>query len=146
MHRLYCYFAAAISITTLPVTAFAAAPVTDAAQPAALAPAANDAGFYVALPVVDTDRLLERISAQRASLSQREQEVTEYLEDHQLGTRDVLIAVIMPGGLIYAAVRKGNLQQAQAELDQINAAMDELSRDLLAMQAVAGELSVAHLR
>ena len=28
-------------------------------------------------------------------------------------------------------------QQAQAELDQINAAMDELSRDLVAMQAVA---------
>ncbi len=146
MHRLYCYFAAVISIITLPVAALAEAPATDATQLEAFAPAANDAGFYVALPAVDSDRLLERISAQQASLTRREQEITQYLEDHQLGTRDVLITIIMPGGLIYAAVRKGNLQQAQAELEQINAAMDELSRDLLAMQAVAGDLTVAHLR
>lgn len=112
----------------------------------ALVPAANDAGFYVALPAVDTGRLIERISAQRVSLTQREQEIMQYLEDHQLGARDVLITLIMPGGLIYAAVRKGNLQQAQAELDQLNSALDELSRDLVAMQAVAGDLTMAQLQ
>ena len=146
MHRLYCYLAAVISIITLPTTAFAEAPATAAMQVRPFTPAANHAGFYVALPAVDTDRLIERISAQRASLTQREREVIQYLEDHQLGAKDVLITVIMPGGLIYAAVRKGNLQQAQAELDQINAAMDELSRDLVAMQAVAGDLTMAQLQ
>jgi hypothetical protein len=146
VHRLYCYLAAVISIITLPTTAFAEAPATAAMQVRPFTPAANHAGFYVALPAVDTDRLIERISAQRASLTQREREVIQYLEDHQLGAKDVLITVIMPGGLIYAAVRKGNLQQAQAELDQINAAMDELSRDLVAMQAVAGDLTMAQLQ
>ena len=144
MHRLYCYLAAFISIITLPAAALAEAPASAVTQPSA--PAANEAGFYVALPAVDTDRLIERISAQRASLTQREQEIREYLEDHQLGAKDLLITVIMPGGLIYAAVRKGNLQQAQAELDQINAAMDELSRDMVAMQAVAGDLTMAQLQ
>ena len=144
MHRLYCYLAAFISIITLPAAALAEAPASAVTQPSA--PAANEAGFYVALPAVDTDRLIERISAQRASLTQREQEIREYLEDHQLGAKDLLITVIMPGGLIYAAVRKGNLQQAQAELDQINAAMDELSRDMVAMQAVAGDLTMAPLQ
>jgi hypothetical protein len=146
VHRLYCYLAACISIITLPVAALAEAPARSAVQVQTLLPAANDAGFYVTLPAVDTERLIERISARRASLTQREQEITQYLDDHQLGAKDVLITVIMPGGLIYAAVRKGNLQQAQAELDQINAAMDELSRDLVAMQAVAGDLTVAQLR
>ncbi len=146
MHRLYCYLAACISLITLPVAALAEAPASAAVQVRAFDPAANDAGFYPALPAVDTDRLIERISAQRATLTQREQEITQYLDDHQLGAKDVLITVIMPGGLIYAAVRKGNLQQAQAELDQINAAMDELSRDLVAMQAVAGDLTVAQLQ
>ena len=144
MHRLYCYLAAFISIITLPAAALAEAPASAVTQPSA--PAANEAGFYVALPAVDTDRLIERISAQRASLTQREQEIREYLEDHQLGAKDLLITVIMPGGLIYAAVRKGNLQQAQAELDQINAAMDDLSRDMVAMQAVAGDLTMAQLQ
>ena len=146
MHRLYRYLAACILIITLPAAALAEAPASAAMELRALVPAANDAGFYVALPTVDTDRLIERISAQRASLTQREQELMQYLEDHQLGARDVLITLIMPGGLIYAAVRKGNLQQAQAELDQLNSAMDELSRDLVAMQAVAGDLTMAQLQ
>jgi hypothetical protein len=125
-------------IITLPAAALAEAPASAAMELRALVPAANDAGFYLALPTVDTDRLIERISAQRASLTQREQELMQYL--------DVLITLIMPGGLIYAAVRKGNLQQAQAELDQLNSAMDELSRDLVAMQAVAGDLTMAQLQ
>lgn len=58
----------------------------------------------------------------------------------------MLIAVILPGGLLYAAVRKGNLEQAKVELAEMTEDMDELSRDLLAMQAVAGELTLAQLQ
>lgn len=57
----------------------------------------------------------------------------------------MLIAVILPGGLLYAAVRKGNLEQAKVELAETTEDLDELSHDLLAMQAVAGELTVAQL-
>ncbi len=145
MQRLYVYLAAIASLLSLPVAALAETPATTDTQGPSFAPAANAAGFYVVLPAVDTEQLIDRISAHRASLTQREQQIRDYLEDHQLGAEDVLITVIMPGGLLYAAVRKANLQQAQAELDQINAAMDELSRDLVAMQALAGDLTVARL-
>jgi len=57
-----------------------------------------------------------------------------------------LITIILPGGLLYAAVRKGNLEQAKVELAEMTADRDELSRDLLAMQAVAGEFTVAQLQ
>jgi len=75
-----------------------------------------------------------------------EEAIRRYLEDNQLDGKDMLIAVIMPGGLLYAAVRKGNLEQAQAELARLAADMDELSRDLVVMQAVAGELTVAQVQ
>ncbi len=52
----------------------------------------------------------------------------------------------MPAGLLYALVRKGNLERARAELAAISEAMDELSRNLLAMQAEARELIVAQLQ
>jgi hypothetical protein len=145
MQRLYVYLAAIASLLSLPVAALAETPATTDTQGPIFAPAANAAGFYVVLRAVDTEQLIDRISAHRASLTQREKQIRDYLEDHQLGAEDVLITVIMPGGLLYAAVRKANLQQAQAELDQINAAMDELSRDLVAMQALAGDLTVARL-
>lgn len=64
----------------------------------------------------------------------------QYLEENRLDAKDVLIAVILPGGLLYAAVRKGDLEQAKVELAAVSEDLDELSRDRLAMQAVAGEL------
>ncbi len=133
---------------TLPVSALAdppAIPATADTQIRNFAPIANEAGFYVDLPAVDSSQLIGLIRAYRASLTDREQEIRQYLEDNQLDAKDALITVIMPGGLLYAAVRKGNLEQAQAELAEITADMVELSRDLVAMQAVAGELAVAQL-
>ena len=149
MHRLYFYLAGLISILALPVAALAetpAIPATADTQIRSFAPAANDAGFYVALPAVDSSELIELVSAYQASLTHRQQEIRRYLEDNQLDGKDMLIAVIMPGGLLYAAVRKGNLEQAQAELARLAADMDELSRDLVVMQAVAGELTVAQVQ
>lgn len=149
MHRFYFYLAAFVSITTTPLSALAetaAAPATADAQIRKLAPAANDGGFYTDLPAVNSNRLIGLIRAYRASLTQREQEITRYLEENRLDAKDILITVIMPGGLLYAAVRKGNLEQVKVELAEMTEDIDELSRDLLAMQAVAGELTVAQLQ
>ena len=149
MHRRCFWLAALISLIALPVSALAeppASPATPDLQFRILAPVANAAGFYVALPAVDSTALIERISAHRALLAQRQQEIRRYLEDHQLDARDMLITAIMPGGLFYAAARKGNLEQAETELAELTAVLDELSRDLVAMQAVAGDLSMARLQ
>ena len=149
MHRLYFLLAAFVSVTTMPFTALAetaAEPATADIQIRHLNPVANGAGFYTDLPTVNSRQLLGLIRAYRASLSHRQQEIMHYLEENQLDTADMLIAIILPGGLLYAAVRKGNLEQAKVELAEMTANRDELSRDLLAMQAVAGELTVAQLR
>ena len=149
MHRLYFYLAAFISITTMPVSVCAetaTTPVTADRHIRNFAPIANDGGFYIDLPAVNSSQVIGLIRAYRASLTHREQAISRYLEENRLDVKDMLIAAILPGGLLYAAVRKGNLEQAKVELAEMSEDLDELSRDLLAMQAVAGELTVAQLQ
>jgi hypothetical protein len=149
MHRLHFYLALIISIATLPLSALAetaAAPATADWQIHNQVPAAAHGNFYIDLPTVNANQLIGLIRDYRASLTQREQEMMRYLEENRLDTKDVLISIILPGGLLYAAVRKGKREQTKAELAEMSEDLDELSRDLLAMQAVAGELTVARLQ
>jgi hypothetical protein len=109
----------------------------------------NDAGFHAALPVVTRNRLIEMVRGYQAVLAYRQQDITQYLDENRMDASDALITIIMPGGLLYAAVRKANLEQAQAELSEITDAIAELSRDLgaiRAMQSASHELTVAQLQ
>jgi hypothetical protein len=148
MHRCYFYLLAFISITTAPFSALAEMavdPVTADTQSRYWTRTANDAGFYIDLPAVNYNQLIGQIRIVLTSLTHRQEEITRYLDENQLDAKDALITAIMPGGLLYAAVRKGNLELAKAELTEITEAMAELSRDLLAMQVEARELTVAQL-
>jgi hypothetical protein len=149
MHRTYFCLAAFISLMTTSVAALAepaAPPLTAGTQRPNWATTANAGGFYIDLPAVTPDQLIERIRACRTSLTHREEEIAQYLDEHRLNAKDTLITVIIPGGLIYAAIRTGDLEQAKAELAEVNDDMDALARDLLAMQAIAGDLTVARLQ
>jgi len=148
MHRSYFCLAAFISLMTTSVASLAepaAAPVTAATRSPNWATTANAGGFYIDLPAATPDQLIELIKGCRASLTHREEDIARYLDEHRLNAKDTLITVIIPGGLIYAAIRAGDLEQAKAELDEVTEDMDALARDLLAMQAIAGELTVARL-
>lgn len=149
MYRRYFYLAAFVAIMAAAVPALAETavdPAATASQTRNWTPTENEGGFYTALPAVNNKQLVGLLRNYQEALTQREQEITRYLDENRLDTADVLITVIMPGGLIYAAVRKANLEEARAELTEITDDMDELSRDLLAMQAGAGELTLAQLQ
>jgi len=149
MYRCYFYLAAFVAIMTTSVSALAETAVNPSvtdAQNRNWTPTENEGGFYTSLPAVNNKQLVGLIRNYQEALTQREQEITRYLDENRLDTADVLITVVMPGGLIYAAVRKANLEEARAELTEITDDMDELSRDLLAMQAGTGELTLAQLQ
>ncbi len=149
MYRCYLYLVTFLSIMILavPVRAENAAdPVTIGTQSPDLGSTAEHEGFYLHLPEVTYKQLLGLIRTYQASLTQRKEEITRYLDRNRLDAKDALITAIMPGGLIYAAVRKGKLEQAKTELVQITEDMHELSRDLLIVQAEAGELKIAQLQ
>jgi len=149
MYRCYFYLTTFVAIMTTSVSALADTAVNPSATDAQnrnWTPTENEGGFYTSLPAVNNKQLVGLIRNYQEALTQREQEITRYLDENRLDTADVLITVIMPGGLIYAAVRKANLEEARAELTEITDDMDELSRDLLAMQAGTGELTLAQLQ
>ena len=147
MHPLYVCLTVCMSIATLSFSALAepiaAATISGVHSPARMA---NQGGFYIDLPAVKAEQLLERVRDYRASLQHRQGEINQYLDENRFGVKDVLITIILPGGLLYAAIRKGDLEQAKLELAEITLARDELGGDLLAMQALAGELTVAGLQ
>ena len=69
-----------------------------------------------------------------------------HYDENRLDAKDALITAIMPGGLLYAAIEKRDLEMARHELAEIINTMHELSSDLLAMQVVGRELTVAQLQ
>jgi hypothetical protein len=133
----------------MPVAVFAeaaAAPQAALTQSHHWADTPNEAGFYIDLPAVNPTKLVGQIRTYRVSLMHREAQITQYLDEHRLDAKDAFITVIMPGGLLYALVRKGNLTRVRAQRDEISEEIEELGRDLLAMQAQAGDLTVAQLQ
>lgn len=111
----------------------------------ALAPESVPDQFIVQLPAVDRESLIEQIEILRSQLLQRKQALVLLVADEKLDSRDALITVLLPGGLLYAGYKKVRYEQARSELAQVNADIDEFSNDLLAMQSSATPVVVAQL-
>lgn len=144
---LRIYRAVFIALITIPFSVTATT-LADIAGPhdRAWVSATNDAGFSTVLPAVDQQLLVGQIRNLRVLLRQRQQELTEFVASNSLGTTDAVITAIMPGGLIYAAYKKGKLERARTELAMITDEMAALARDLLVMNEQAGKLALARLR
>ena len=69
-----------------------------------------------------------------------------HYDENRLDAKDALITAIMPDGLLYAAIGKHDLEVARDELAGTLETMHETSSDLLAMQVVGRELTVAQLQ
>ena len=97
------------------------------------------------LPDVDRETLIDAIETLRGELLQHKRELVEHVADSKPDGGDALITVIMPGGLLYAGYKKARYEQAKDELARISADIEELSDDLLAMQALSAPVVVAQL-
>jgi hypothetical protein len=149
MSRLYIYLIAFISLTTMPLSILAdntAEPLIVDTQSRDWSHTVSAEGLYLDLPSVDYNHLIKEIRSTHAFNTLREQQISKYLDDKQMDSKDAVIAAIMPGGLLYAAVRKNNLAQAKTRLIEVNEVLDELSYDLLAMQAKLNTQTLAQLQ
>ena len=108
---------------------------------------AADSGFYfnVDLPVGNDRELLARVQAQRAAMLERKESLAETVADREFDAKDVLITVIMPGGLLYAAQKKARVAMAEKELVLVDAQLQTNAHDLLTMHELAGVPMVAEL-
>ena len=99
--------------------------------------------FIIQLPDVDRETLVEQVEKLRGQLIQRKQVLEQIVADNKLDSSDVIITVLMPGGLLYAGYRKVRYEQAKDELANISADIEEFSSDLLAMQPMSMQVAIA---
>ncbi len=84
-------------------------------------------GLIYSLTVIDRQQLIKDIQALSQQLKQRQEDLSDTIQKNSFTATDALIVAAMPGGLIYAAVKRQRSRQAEKELDQVNSQLDNLA-------------------
>lgn len=87
---------------------------------------AASGGLLYSLPQIDRQQLGDEINELNLALKARQQELAGELEKSRLTAGDAVLAAVLPGGLIYAAVKHQRTARAEAELQQVVAQLEEL--------------------
>ena len=83
-------------------------------------------GLLYSLPQIDRQQLGDEISRLNLALKARQQELAGELEKSRMTAGDAVLAAVLPGGLIYAAVKQQRKARAEAELQQVAAQLEDL--------------------
>jgi len=94
-------------------------------------------GLVARLPATAPLELLHQVRTLKNELQVRQTELNEKVaESRDNTTRDVLITVVMPGGLAYGAYRTLQFQQTEKELENITSDLTQLEKDVLMLESV----------
>lgn len=94
----------------------------------------NQGDFIFDIQKVDPVLLAKDVEKLRESYIRHQRELAQLVESKKLNAGDVIIAIIIPGGLFYAGYRKQELEQAKNALSAVTTEISELSNDLIAFQ------------
>ena len=111
----------------------------------ALVPISEPHQFAIQLPDVDRVVLIEQVRMLRSQLIRCKQALVQIVVNKKLDSKDAIITVIMPGGLLYAGYKKVRYEQAKNELARVSTDIEEYTGDLLAMQSRSTPVAVARL-
>lgn len=87
-------------------------------------------GLVITLPVQTTDEVLRRVQGFSTELNSQKIQCAEDVENTRFKTKDAIITAIMPGGLLYAAIKKQRHTEAKDELNTVTAQLNGLESDL----------------
>jgi len=93
----------------------------------------NQGGYIFDIQKVDPELLAEDVEQLRYDYIRHQHELEQQVEDKKLKTGDVIITIIVPGGLLYAGYRKHEFEQAKSDLSDVTSEIKELSNDLIAL-------------
>ena len=100
-------------------------------------------GFVIQLPVVDSSALVEQVNALRSAEIARKQVLAGELAETQFDAGDTMLALVMPGGLLYAGYKKAAHARARENLGEVSETIAAYSEDLAMLQAQLQPVSVA---
>jgi hypothetical protein len=145
--RLFC----SAVLTGLLVTAHAVnaddvvIPTTPDDRPA-LVNMTGQEGFVTQLPAVDSGTLVEQLRALRSALIAHKQILAGELEAKQFDSGDAVLALVMPGGLLYAGYKKAAYARAKNNMDEVSENIVAYSDDLAVLQEQLEPITVAQVR
>ncbi|MCW8908521.1 MAG: hypothetical protein OQL28_14850 [Sedimenticola sp.] len=83
-------------------------------------------GLLYSLPQIDRQRLGDEINRLNQTLKARQRQLAGELEKSRLTAGDAVLAAVLPGGLIYAALKHQRSARTEAELLQVAAQLEDL--------------------
>ena len=92
-----------------------------------------DDGITVGLPVIDRQQLNQALADARVLLTAENHRLEQYIEDNRPSTNGTVIALIMPGGLMYLAYRQGIVASAKSNLIEVQGELVEIKTDVVAL-------------
>lgn len=103
-------------------------------NPARFVQLAHHDGFIVGICNRDRATLLDQLRHWRTRLQLRREQLHAIAGDGQLTARDVLITLLMPGGLLYAAQRHDNIRRAGSLRQEVDIHLEEVVAELRAFE------------
>ena len=104
----------------------------------------NQGGGLIAnIPAHETYEVLSQVQNVRSELKSQKNKFVEEVENTRLKTSDTIIALVMPGGLLYAAHKKQRHHQAIKELKTVTSQLEELEEGLDFLKIASSKESLA---
>jgi hypothetical protein len=103
-------------------------------------------GFTVKVPGIDNDVLVGEIAALKIELMQDEKLLSQKMEQKRFKKKDTVLATLLPGGLLYAAIKKNAHRQAVQDHKLVTSRLKEITTDLAAFTAIDGPVELAQVQ
>lgn len=100
-------------------------------------------GFVIQLPAIDSSALVEQVNALRSAEIAHKQVLAGELAETEFDAGDTMLALVMPGGLLYAGYKKAAHARAKENLAEVSETIAAYSEDLVMLQAQLQPVAVA---
>lgn len=98
------------------------------------AASARQSDYIYDLQIIDPALLTVDVINLRTKYIQQQHTLTQKMKQKELDAADIIISIIMPGGLFYAGYRSQEINQVKKELSFVSSEIEELSNDLADLQ------------
>lgn len=97
----------------------------------------QQSNFIINLPYVTTTEVLQYIADARSVLTKRRTALSKAEKKSSFSTKDGAISLILPGGLLYAAIIKLRHTDIKKQLNNVTEQLNDLNQDLVAFRSAS---------
>ncbi len=94
----------------------------------------SEDGFITRQPAISVARLQESVAETEHYLADKTSNLEKSVTSHRKHGNNLVLAAVMPGGLLYLAYHKGQQKIAENELESVQQAQVELQQDVTRLQ------------